>query len=149
MANFVTNKFKELVAKAQLNLTSDTIRVLLERSTSTYVPNKDHNFLSDLSGLVEVSVTSYSRKSLANKAVSKDDVNDRAEFDADDVSFGALETGQVVKAVIVYQQVGGDDTTPGNDPFLAYIDTATGLPLTLNGGAVTMVIDTEGLIQIG
>lgn len=149
MANFVYNKFKEQVAKAAINWPTATVRVLLERSTSTYTPNKDHNFVSDLSGLVEVSVTSYSRKSLANKAVNKDDTNDRAELDSDDVAFGALESGQTVKGVIVYVQVGGDDTTPNDDILVAYFDTMTGLPLTLNGGAVNMTIDTEGLVQLG
>lgn len=149
MANFVYNKFKERCASAGVNWASATVRVMLERSTSTYTPNKDHNFVSDLTNFVEVSVASYSRKSLANKAVNQDQTNDRAELDCDDVAFGALESGQIVKGMVVYVQVGGDDTTPNDDILVGYWDTMTGLPLVLNGGAVNITIDTEGLVQLG
>lgn len=152
MANFVYNKAKQLVASGDLdfNAAGTVLRALLVRDTSAYTPDKDHDFLDSFTGGsgVEITVASYARQTLANKAVNLDDANDRAEVDCDDVAFGALESGQAVEAIIVYQQIGGDDTTPADDPLIAYIDTSTGLPLTLNGGTVTISINAEGLLQL-
>lgn len=148
MANFVYTKFFERIASGNLNWASVVLRILLERSTSTYSPNKDHDFVSDLSGLVECSVSSYARQTLASAAVNVDDANDRVELDFADVDFGALESGQTVKGIIVYVQTGGNDSSANDDPLVAYIDTATGLPATLGGGDFTVTVDAEGFIQL-
>lgn len=124
------------------------LRFLLERSTSSYSPNKDHDFVSDLASLVEITVASYARVNAANKAVNIDDANDRVELDFDDLSFGNLESGQTAAALIAYVQTGGDDTTATDDPLVCRIDTATGLPAVLGGGAFTVVLDAQGFIQL-
>ena len=152
MANLVYNKFKSAVAKGDLDLDAagTVIRVLLIRSTSSYTANKDHAFLNEFAdgGGIEISVASYARQTVASKAVNQDDANDRAEFDFADVAFGALESGQTVNGFIVYQQTGGDDASPADDVLIAYVDTATGLPLILNGGTVTIQINAEGFLQL-
>ena len=145
MPNIVYNKFLELIAKNDLDWESDVIRVLLERSTSAYSPDVDHDFLDSFTGGggVEISVASYARQTLANGAVNLDDTNDRAELDGDNIAFGALETGQTVNAIIVYQQVGGDDTTPANDPLIAYIDGKITVTLAADAAssATTIYVD--------
>lgn len=148
MANLLFTRFFERMATGNLNWASAVLRCLLERSTSTYSPNKDHDFVSDLSGLVEVSVASYARQTLASAAVNIDDANDRVELDCNDLSFGALETGQTALALIFYVQTGGSDASPSDDPLIARIDTATGLPATLGGGTFAVTINAEGLIQL-
>lgn len=157
MSNFVYNKFKAELAKGNVDLDAagTVIRCLLERSTSSYTPDKDHDFLDSFTGGggVEISVASYARQTLANKAVNLDDTNDRAEFDADDISFGALEStgSQIARALIIYQQTGGSDATPADDLLIAYIDTVSGtpaLPITLNGGTLSFTINAEGLLQL-
>lgn len=105
-----------------LNWTTDVLRLMLERSTSTYVPNRDHQDVADLSGFVEISVASYARQTLGSKAVTVDDAKDQTEYDAGDVAFGNLEAGQTVRAVVLYKQVGGSDATPADDPLLLYDD---------------------------
>lgn len=116
------NQFEKLQATADLDWANDTIRVLLVRSTSTYAFDPDHDFLNDFTGNggVEISVASYARQSLAGKTVNQDLTNDRMYYDANDVVFGALESGQTVKGVLIYRQVGGDDTTPNDDDLLYY-----------------------------
>jgi hypothetical protein len=130
------------------NWTSGVYRCLLERDTSTYTPNKDHDFVSDLTGLVEISVAGYARQTLTGCAVVYDDANDRVELDCDNISFGNLPSGQTVKAFIIYRQTGGSDATPADDPLFVRFDTATGLPAVLGGGAFTITIDVEGLQQL-
>ena len=151
MANIVYTKFLEQQALGNINWTSAVIRVLLERSTSTYTPNKDHDFLDSFTtgGGVEISVASYSRLTIASPAVNIDDVNDRIEHDHNDLAFGNLESGQTADALIYYVQVGGDDTTPANDILICYVDTDSGgvLPAALGGGAFNVNINLEGLLQ--
>lgn len=143
--NIVYSKFWELVAKNSLDWESDVIRALLVRSTSAYAPNVDHDFLDAFTGGggVEISVASYARQTLASPAVNLDDTNDRVELDCDNIAFGALETGQTVLAVIYYQQVGGDDSTPANDPLIAYVDGVIQVTLAADAStsATTIYVD--------
>ena len=126
-----------------------TWKALLVRSTSTYTPDKDHDLLgADIidNGLVEISVASYGRITISSPTISKDDGNDRVVIDCGDVSFGNLESGQTVKAIIIYRHVTNDaDSIP-----LLYIDTDPGglLPRALGGGSFTVVISANGLITI-
>ena len=62
-------------------------------------------------------------------------------FDADDPVFTAL-TGDQVESLVLFKDTGTDTTSP----LLAYWDTATGLPLTPNGGNVTVVWAAGGII---
>ena len=150
MANVLYTKFLAEMAKGTIDFDAagTVVRCLLERSTSTYSVDKDHDFVSDLTGLVEISVASYARQTVANKAVNIDDPNNRAELDFDDIAFGNLESGQTCRALIFYVQTGGSDATPADDTLICYVDTATGLPATLGGGAFNVTINAEGLIQL-
>lgn len=149
MANLIYTKFLELVAKNDLDWETVVLRAMLERSTSTYSPDKDHDDRGDLTGFVEISVGSYARRTLANAAVNLNDAADRVELDADDLAFGNLESGQTVKALVIYQQVGGDDSTPNDDILVAYIDTDSGglLPAALAAAPFFVTVNAQGLIQ--
>jgi hypothetical protein len=103
MANLIYTKIFEQLANGSVDFDAagTVLRFLLERDTSSYTPNKDHDWVSDLTSLVEISVASYGRVNAANKAVNIDDANDRVELDFDDVSFGSLESGQTVVSILV------------------------------------------------
>ena len=65
-------------------------------------------------------------------------------FDANDTVFtgGSVLTGATsVEWLVVFKFV----TVAGDSPFLAAWDTATGLPLTPNGGDVTVVWNASGI----
>lgn len=127
--------------------TTDVLRVLLERSTSTYSPDRDHDFLDSFTGGggVEISVASYARQTLAGKAKNVDDTKNQIEYDANDVAFGNLESGQTVKAIIVYKQVGGDDTTPANDPLILYDDGKVDVVLAADAASSATTLWVEPL----
>jgi hypothetical protein len=150
MANIVYNSFLQKISNGTIDLDAagTVVRCMLERSTSTYSANKDHEFVSDLTGFVECTVASYARQTVSNKAVNKDNANDRAEWDFDNVSFGNLESGQTVKGYFLYVQTGGNDASPNDDHLILYVDTATGLPATLGGGEFLITIDAEGQLQL-
>lgn len=56
--------------------------------------------------------------------------------DAADVVFSSV-SGASCEALVIYKDTGA----AGTSPLIAYIDTATGLPVTPNGGDITCVWD--------
>lgn len=150
MANFAYQKFFEQVQKGTFNWENAVVRVMLERSTSTYTPDKDDDYVSDLTGFVEITATGYARQTLAGKSSAADDSNDRNELDCNNINFGNVDAGQIAKAMIAYVQIGGDDSTPGDDVLAAYIDTDAApsqFPCATGGGAFEVEINVEGLIH--
>ena len=151
MSNIIFTRALEQIQKNDLDWETSVIRVLLERDTSVYVPDKRHDYLDSFTGGggSEISSASYARQTLANCAIILDDANDLVKLDCDNILFGNLETGQTVKALLVYLQVGGDDSTPANDVLIAYIDTVSGvLPAALGGGAFNVTISSDGFIRV-
>lgn len=152
MSNLLYTRGLEQVQKNDLDWETGVIRVMLERDTSAYTPDIRDDFLDSFvgGGGVEITVATYARQTLTNCAINLDDATDRVELDCDNIAFGNLETGQTVKAMLMYLQVGGDDGTPADDVLIAYIDTVPGgmLPAALGGGAFNFTINTEGFIQI-
>jgi hypothetical protein len=132
MANAVFNKGLEEIAKALTDLDGSDLRVLLVKSTYTF--NKDHLTVDDGSAndpaSHELTVGGYARQALANKTVTRDDTNDFAYLDADDVPFGALATGETIGGVVLFRHTGTDTTAP----LIAFYDV-TDTPT--NGAAVT------------
>lgn len=97
-----------------------TLKMLLGRSTGTYTFNPDHATLSAIlsAGFVEITVASYSRKTITGRTVTKDDSLNNAKYDCDNVAFGALESGQTVSQAIIFKNI----TTDADSVPLLYID---------------------------
>jgi hypothetical protein len=57
--------------------------------------------------------------------------------DANDVTFTAVPAGNELGALVIYKSTGVE----GTSPLVAYVDTATGLPVTPNGGDITVQWD--------
>jgi len=116
--------------------------VILERSTSTYSPDKDDESLLDKGGWVEIDVASYARQNIASFASTAVHASDLAKHAIANVAFGSLEAGQTVKSVIVARNDAGNYV-----PFIR-IDTDSGglLPRALGGGAFTVQINASGLL---
>lgn len=144
MASFIYPKGLSILTSAG-DYEANVIRALLERSTSTYTPNIDHDFLDDFTtgGGVEITVASYLRQTLGTKTNVVDLTNDRVELGAATIPFGNLESGQTVKSVIIYRQIGGDDTTPANDELILRYDGTFNIRLAANAAisATTIYVD--------
>jgi|DEB3_MinimDraft_2_1074329.scaffolds.fasta_scaffold00144_6 hypothetical protein len=141
MANVLYPKFKEKLLNpgtaginsgAQVDMDSDNIRVALI-DTGVYTYNASHEFLSSASG-----ATVGTAQLLGSKTVTN------GVFDAGDVTFTGL-TGNSVEAYIIYKDTG----TASSSPLIAYFDSATsGLPLTPNGGNVTIQFNASGIFAL-
>lgn len=153
-ASFCYNRFAlELLDNTKDLVANAGVKVGL--STSTHVPNRDDNFASDggaddfVDG--ELSGTGYTggfggagRKALASKTYTEDDANDRAEFDAADLTWTAINAGTVAQANILDETGASDDT---GTEVVANIDTG-GFPVVTNGGDLTIAWNAEGIIQL-
>lgn len=146
MANIIYNRGHADCFRGAKALDTASYRMLLVRSTSTYTPDKDHDFLSDLfsGGLVEISVASYSRKTISGITITADDAGDAVRVTFSDVDFGSLESGQTVKAIVIYRHETDDnDSVP-----LVYLDTDTAglLPRALGDAPFIVASPSTGFL---
>lgn len=141
MASHFYNKAKQLLANGGIDLDTDDIRVALcMTNTTADTDNDGDTYVSDLTTLDEFDGANYVRKALANEAVNLDDVNDRAEFDADDVTWTALGVGtRNVAGALIYKHVTNDT----DSPLIAWIEFSA----TPDGSDFTIQWDAEGILQ--
>ena len=105
---------------------TDDIRCVLV-DTFDYTVNIDVDaFLADVPAIARVATSG----ALTSKAVTL------GVADAADVVLTSV-TGDVSEAIVIYVHTGVDATAR----LIAYIDTATGLPVTPNGGDITIQWD--------
>lgn len=142
MASQVYNSVKAEILKGNIDLANDDIRVkLLMTNTTADTENSGITNLSDFTTLDEFDGTNYSVKSLANLAVSVDNGNNRAEFDADDVTWSSLGAGtRDVAGILLYKHVDGTD---GNDIAIAWLEQS-GSP---DGSNFSINWDTQGIVH--
>lgn len=144
----VYNGFKERIF-GSMDLDTDVIRVALLADTQAYTPDIDNEvFVDDVIGVnaTELSGTGYERKT-ATVTINLDLANDRAEADVTSITWDNISTTADIDGVLMYKQVGGNDTTPGDDPLIAHLDSAD-FPLATNGGDITLQFDSTGFVNI-
>ncbi len=130
------NEFKEELLLGNIDMDGHTFKVIL---VTGYTPNIDsHNGLSDVSASEE-SGTGYTAggATLAGKAVTKDTTNDRAKFDADDVTWTGLNVGTPSHAILY-------DDTHASDCLVAYWEVTT----ATNGGNYTLQFGANGILLL-
>jgi len=126
MANALYDKGRQRFLEASINWNTDTIKALLV-DTGVYTPNLSaHEYLADVSAGARVTspVTLTSKTTTGGAA------------DAADVTFSSV-SGASIEAIVIYKDTGVEATSP----LIAYIDTATGLPITPNGGDIIVTWD--------
>lgn len=126
MANTLYDFSRQRFLEAQINWMTDTVKVILV-DTGAYTPQTAvHQYLSD----IPTSARIAGPVTMAGKATTG------GAADANDVTFSAV-TGASIEAIIIYV----DSGTEATSPLIAYIDTATGLPITPNGGDIIVTWD--------
>lgn len=101
--------------------------------TGTYTYSAAHDFYSDLSGVVGTD------QQIATPTVTS------GTFDGANLTYTAV-TGASVEALVIYRKNAGANTTW---VLVIYIDTSvTGLPVTPNGGDITVTWNASGIFTI-
>lgn len=134
MANAIYPLYKQALLDGDTGIDlddGDPVKVALV-DTGTYTYSAAHDFLDDLSGVVGTAQT------IANTTVAA------GVFDGDNVTFTAV-SGATVEALVIYIDTG----VAGTSRLVAYIDTGqTGLPVTPNGGDITITWDAAGIFTL-
>lgn len=126
MANTLYDYARQRFLEAQINWMTDTIKVILVDTGAYSVNTQSHQYLSDVSSSARIAgpVTLTSKSTTGGAA------------NAADVTFTSV-SGPSIEAIIIYSDTGSEATSP----LIAYIDTATGLPITPNGGDIIVTWD--------
>jgi hypothetical protein len=133
VANAIYPKYKQalLDASANTDLNDLTVKVALV-DTGTYTYSSAHEFYSSLSGVVGTP-----QEILATTVTD-------GVFYGDNVTFTAV-SGNSVEALVIYIDTGNT----GTSRLVAYIDTGvTGLPVTPNGGDISITWNASGIFAL-
>jgi hypothetical protein len=133
MANAIYPLYKQalLDGSANTDINDLTVKVALV-DTGAYTYSTAHEFLTSLSGVVGTAQT------IANTTVAN------GLFNGDDVTYLTV-TGNSVEALVIYI----DTTVAATSRLVAYIDSSvTGLPVTPNGGDITITWNASGIFQL-
>jgi len=125
MANALYPKAKEAFLNGSINMIANTITIALI-DTGFYTYSNSHQYRSDISNNAVISSSELTNKTIANGV-----------FDADDALFSSV-TGANCEALIIFS----DSGIQGTSRLIAYIDSATGLPILPNGGDITVAFSS-------
>jgi hypothetical protein len=135
MANAIYPKYKAalLDASANVDINDGTVKVaLIDTADEAY--NAADEFLSDVTGAGIVGTA----QTIGTTTITS------GLFDGDNVTFSAV-TGDPCEALIIYIDTGNSATSR----LVAFIDTGvTGLPVTPNGGDITITWNASGIFQL-
>lgn len=141
MANAVFPIYKTALMSASSNVsltvddaTDGPFCALVDTGTYTY--SAAHDFYNDLSGVVG-----------ADQRITSPTVGSVAQgvFDGANLTYTAV-TGNTVEALVIYRHNSGANTTWR---LVVYLDSSvTGLPLTPNGGDVSITWHASGIFQL-
>lgn len=126
MANALYDKGRQKFLEGSIAWLTDTIKMVLIDAADYTVNLATHEFLSDVPGAARVGTP----QTLAGKTSAS------GVADANDATFPTV-SGDPSEALIIWKDTGVE----GTSPLIAYIDSATGLPVTPGGGDIIVQWD--------
>jgi hypothetical protein len=134
MANALWGPGREGFLAGEIDWDTAVIKASLVRG---YTFSSAHKFVSDVTGAGGTLVATSA--ALASKTVTN------GTADAADVTFTAVPAGAAITGIAIFQSsavTGGGDVAATAQRLIAWIDTATNLPVTPNGGDVSLAFDS-------
>lgn len=126
MANALYDSGRAKFLEGSLDWDAHNIKMVLTDHGGATPNVATHDFRDDISaGTIATSANFANKTTTAGVA------------DMDDVTFTAV-SGASVESSTSYRDVG----TAATDPLIAYVDTATGLPVTPSGGDIVFRVDS-------
>ena len=123
MANALFEKARENFLGGDIDWDANTIKlVFVDHEADTPLPASDIA-LSDILAAARIATSDAFTGKTKTSGVA----------DADDVTVAAV-TGAQFESIVIYKDTGVETTSL----LIAFIDTATGLPCTPNGGSITV-----------
>lgn len=114
---------------------ADTIKIMLV-DHAVYNPNvATDNFFGDITAGARVGNSGGSNRGDMPTLGSK--TSTAGVADAADITFTTVPAGPALSSLVIFKDSGAD----GTSALIAKIDTGTGLPVTPNGGDITVAFD--------
>ena len=113
-------------------------------TNTTADTEEDTALMNAFTTIDECDATGYARVALTGEAVTADNTNDRAEFDADDASFTGLsgDATRDIQGVLVYKHVTNDtDSIP-----ICFVDFSA--DVTKFATQIDIPWNAEGILQL-
>lgn len=126
MANALYDKARKAFMDGGIAILADNIKTVLVDTATYTVDLVNDEFLDDIAVGERVATSA--------NMTAKDST--AGVFDAADIVFTSV-TGDPCEAIVIYRDSGSAATSE----LIAYIDTAGGLPITPNGGDITITWD--------
>ena len=127
MSNALYDKGREGFLDGSIDWDTDDIRCILIDTADYSVDLATHDNLDDVPGDARVATSgAFTGKTVAAGVA-----------DAADVTLSSV-TGDTCEAIVIYKHTGTESTSR----LIAYIDSATGVPVTPNGGDITIQWDS-------
>jgi len=127
MGNALYDKGREGFLDGSINWASDTIKAVLIDAAAYTVDLANHQYLSSVPPGARVGTP----QTLASKTVTN------GVADAADITIPSVPLHDPCEAILIYQDTGDEATSR----LIAYIDSASGLPVTPNGGDIAVAWD--------
>jgi len=125
MADAMYDNYREEALRGLRTPGSETIKV--KAMTSAYTYSAAHTNVNNL----PAANTVFTSQALTSKTFTA------GVFDASDLTLTAVPAGSAIASLVIYTEAGSS----ASSTLMIYIDTATGLPLTPNGGDVIVTWD--------
>ena len=126
MANALYDTGRAAFLGADVDWLVDDIKVYLIDTAAYTVNLATDDFANDIAAGAKIATSGNLASKTSTAGVA----------DAADVTFTAV-SGATVEALVIWKDTGTQSTSQ----LIAYIDTATGLPVTPNGGDITVAWD--------
>lgn len=128
MPNALYNSARQLAATTGLAWTSGTVSAYLIDLGGGYTFSAAHDFLDDVAaGAREAGPVNIGTPTATDGACG-----------GNDITFSLVPVGPSIEAIIIYKNTGVESTSG----LIAFIEDATGLPITPNGGNIIVTWDT-------
>ncbi|MDP3181577.1 MAG: hypothetical protein Q8M54_02025 [Desulfobaccales bacterium] len=127
MANALYDKGREGFLDGSIDWDTHTIKAVLIDEALYTVDLANHDNLDDVPALARVGTP----QTLGTKTVAA------GVADAADITFPSVPLHDPVEAILIYQDTGD----PATSRLISYINSATGLPVTPNGGNIAVQWD--------
>lgn len=134
MANALFTPGREGFLAGEIDWDTAVIKCALVRA---YTFTATHKFVSDLTTAGGVLVATSA--ALSSKTVTGGTAG------AANVTFSAVPSGAAITSLIIFQSsavTGGSDVASTAQRLIAYVDSYTNMPITPNGGDITIAWDT-------
>lgn len=143
MANALYDAAKESFITAGIAMNSETIRMMIVDGADYTPLLATHDFFDDVNATATAPIGNSGGNTRADGTALGTKTTAAGVFDAVDTTLTSV-TGDICEYVLLFSDV----STDANSDVIVLFDTMTGLPVTPNGGDITVAWNGSGIFAL-